>query len=93
MGNAKVTKVGTVFLLVFPDYYDDGFHGRRGGDLVTTLGISGYCMIFDLVMVCVFFLGTVLFWKNFFFYDNCNHFQTGITCMVFSPSVSCFSWS
>jgi hypothetical protein len=28
---------------------------------VTTLGITGFCMIFDLVLVCVFFPGEVLF--------------------------------
>jgi len=28
---------------------------------VTTLGISGFFIIFDLVLVCVFFLGDVLF--------------------------------
>jgi hypothetical protein len=47
--------MGNDFLLVFPDYYGDGFDGRRGGFLVTTLGIArcselgitGFCMIFD----------------------------------------------
>jgi hypothetical protein len=54
-----------VFLLVFPDYYDDGFHGRRGGDLMTTLGISGYCMIFDLVLVLYSFLERCCFGRIF----------------------------
>jgi len=53
--------MGNGFLLVFLGYYGDGFHGRRGGFWVTTLGIGGFCMIFDLVLVCVFFLGEVLF--------------------------------
>jgi len=53
--------MGKGFLLVLAVYYDDGFHGRRDGCLVTTLGITGFCMIFDLVLACVFFLGDVLF--------------------------------
>jgi len=61
LGNAKVTNMGKGFLLVLAVYYDDGFHGRRDGCLVTTLGITGFCMIFDLVLACVFFLGDVLF--------------------------------
>ena len=33
--------MGNGFLLVFPVYYGDGFDGRCGGFLVTTLGFSG----------------------------------------------------
>ncbi|MBE3135991.1 MAG: hypothetical protein IMZ43_01125 [Thermoplasmata archaeon] len=34
--------MGREFLLVLAVHYDDGFHGRRGGFLVTTLGITGF---------------------------------------------------
>jgi len=42
LGKGKATNLGTVFLLVLAVYYTDGFHGRRGGFQVLTLGITGY---------------------------------------------------
>jgi hypothetical protein len=62
--------MGREVLLVLAVYYDDGFHGRRDGCWVTTLGITGFCMIFDLALVCVFFLGGVLFCLIFFFFSG-----------------------
>jgi hypothetical protein len=55
LGNKEAPDMGNGFLLVLAVYYGDGFDGRRGGFLVTTLGIArcselgitGFCMIFD----------------------------------------------
>jgi hypothetical protein len=46
LGNKEAPDMGNGFLLVLPVYYGDGFDGRRGGFLVTTLGISGYSFYF-----------------------------------------------
>jgi len=46
LGNREATRMGNDFLLVLAVYYHDGFHGRRGGFLVTTLGMSGYSFHF-----------------------------------------------
>jgi len=61
--------MGREVLLALAVYYGDFFDGRCSGFQATTLGITGFCMIFDLVLVCVFFLGEVFFFvSNLFFF-------------------------
>ena len=46
MGNREAPDMGNGFLLILAVYYSDGFDGRRGGYLVTTLGITGFPFYF-----------------------------------------------
>ena len=63
LGTTKATKIGNVFLLVFPISYDDGFDGRCGGFWVMTLGLRRFDIVFLLVLGVV--LASVSLWFSY----------------------------